>query len=288
MRQKLAVLGWPVGHSLSPAMHQAALDAEGIDAAYEAVAVPPERLAQAIEALREHPWVGANVTIPHKEAVVPLLDELGPQATLVGAVNTIASRDGRLVGHNTDGAGFLAHLHAEGCDPAGRRAVVLGAGGAARAVVAALARAGVGQLAVLNRTAARRQAVAELAQHVAAVSGRSLTVNTAPLDAGDETARLILSTAELVVNCTSLGMEPDVRTSPLEDAVGALPPACFVYDTVYRPLASRLVTEARSRGLRATGGLGMLAYQGALAWEVWFGRRGPVELMQQVARAALE
>lgn len=287
MALKLAVLGWPVAHSLSPVMHQAALDAAGIQATYKAIAVPPEGLGEVVAGLRGPGWAGVNVTIPYKEAVLPYLDELGPQARRVGAVNTVANRNGRLIGYITDGAGFLAHFHAEGCDPAGRRAVLLGSGGVARAIAAALAGAGIAHLTVLSRSAARGEAVAALAVKAAGNGRPSPEVATGPLDSADEVVRQLLSTAGVVVNCTPLGMEPDVRSSPLEDAVGVLPVGCFVYDTVYRPAETRLVVEARSRGLRAVGGLGMLVYQGALAWEVWFGRRGPVEIMQRAVRDAI-
>lgn len=283
--QRVAILGWPVGHSISPQMHNAAFAAGGIPARYEAWPVPPEQLAAAVKQLCTPEWVGANVTIPHKETVVPLLDELDPMAALVGAVNTIARRGDRLHGYNTDWIGFLTHLRDAGCDPAGQRAVILGAGGAARAVAVALAHGGVTGLAVLNRTPSRAEGVAQAAAETARRAGRSLAAHPGPLE-GPE-AREILSQAGLVINCTPLGMAPAVDGSPLAGSLEALPPTAVVYDTVYRPAETRLLREARSRGLQTVGGLGMLVYQGALAWEHWFGAAGPVDLMFQAAETAL-
>lgn len=285
MQRQVALLGWPVGHSVSPAMHNAAFAAAGIAARYQALAVPGEQLATVVGNLRGSEWVGANVTIPHKQAVMPYLDEIGPWARMMEAVNTITNRQGRLLGSNTDWAGFLLHLRAQGLDPAGLRTVVLGAGGAARAVAVALAMAGARELTVLNRTAARVDPVLAVAREAAGRKGTPLTVARGPLEGRE--ARRLLANAGLVVNCTPLGMHPDDSGSPLADTLGVLSAGTWVYDTVYRPSETRLMREARSRGLRAVGGLGMLVYQGALSWNFWFGRRGPVDVMWRAAEAAL-
>lgn len=270
----LAVLGYPVAHSLSPAMHQPALDAAGVNARYVALAVAPADLGAAVRGLAALGFRGANVTIPHKETVMAHLNEISADARLIGAVNTIAVQDGRLYGTNTDGDGFLAHLRAEGVEPAGRPAAILGAGGAARSIAVALARAGVSRLAVLNRTVARAEEVAAVAR----AAGCAGAHGAAPAAAG-------LAGAALVVNCTPVGMHPHTGESPVPAAW--LPEGAVVYDTVYRPAETRLLREAAGRGLRAVGGLGMLVYQGALAWEPWFGRRGPANAMFAAAAAAL-
>lgn len=263
----LAVLGHPVAHSVSPAMHNAALRAVGRDAAYHAFDVPPERLAGALRGLACLGFAGVNLTVPLKQLAVPLLDELDPTAATLGAVNTIAVRDGRLVGHNTDGAGFLRSLAADAdWRPAGRLAVVLGAGGSARAVVAALGAAGA-EVAVVNRSAQRARALSPASGDLAA-------------------AAAWLPRADLLVNCTPVGMHPAVDSIPAVD-LDLLPPGALVADLVYNPAETRLLLAARARGLRTLGGLGMLVWQGALAWRAWFGETGPVDVMRRAAEAAL-
>ncbi|HEY8347601.1 MAG TPA: shikimate dehydrogenase [Symbiobacteriaceae bacterium] len=278
----LGVIGWPVGHSLSPVMHNAAFRAEGMDCHYVAFAVPPADLAAALAGIRALGIHGVNVTIPHKEAVIPLLDEVAPSARQMGAVNTIANREGRLVGYNTDGWGFISSLEEAGVKPAGMRAVVLGAGGAARAVAVHLALSGVSRLTISNRTAERAERLAALVRDL--VPGTEAEA----VASGSEEEAAVLAEADLVVNCTPLGMHPDgVDLTPLP-RIDLLPPGAVVYDTVYRPRETRLLREARQRGLRTISGVGMLVHQGACAWEYWFGRRGPVSVMAEAARRALE
>ncbi|MCG0240093.1 MAG: shikimate dehydrogenase [Firmicutes bacterium] len=281
----VALLGWPVAQSISPAIHNAAFAEAGVPGHYLALAVPPEQLPDALRGLVALGFVGANVTVPHKEAVLPLLDEVSPEAARIGAVNVIAVREGRLVGANTDAAGFLAHLQRLGIDPAGMRAVILGAGGAARAVAYALAKAGVRELTVLNRTPARADAVAALARDVAREEGRDLPVRIGPLSGPD--CRIILSQAHLLVNCTPLGMGPHPAETPLPEGLGALPPGAVVYDTVYRPEPTWLIREAQKMALVAVDGLGMLVHQAALSWAVWFGQPGPLAAMEAAAHRAL-
>lgn len=268
-------------------MHNAAFKEAGMNCYYAALAVPPHLVGPAVIGLNALGFVGANVTIPHKEAVMAHLDEVGPSARLVGAVNTIvAHADGRLVGHNTDGPGFLALLAEHGILAEGRRAVILGAGGAARAVAVHLALAGAAQVAVLARTVSRAAELLKLVQ--AAVAGehhpepRLLALSESGLE-----AERVLAAADIVVNCTPLGMDPEVGATPLP-RIDLLPAGCAVVDTIYRPAQTRLLREAQGRGLPAIGGLGMLVHQGALSWEYWFGRRGPVGVMLAAARRAVE
>jgi shikimate dehydrogenase len=274
-------------------MHGAAFAALGIDAEYRAVDVAPGELAQAVARLAEPPFLGANVTVPHKEAVVPLMHELTQAARSVGAVNTIVNRAGRLVGHNTDGAGFLQALDelprgtgaAEtGAAPsqaglAGATCVVLGAGGAARAVVNALAGAGA-HVHVHNRNLTRAES---LVADLSTGGGASVAV------AQDVSA--LLPQADLLVNTTSVGMSggPDPSGLPLVTAaqLATLPATARVVDLVYRPAQTPLIAVASGLGLLTQNGLPMLVWQGALAFAEWTGRAAPVDVMRAAAERAL-
>ncbi len=269
---RLALLAHPAGHSVSPAMQQAALDALGLRARYEALDVAPDALAAAVAALRSAPWWGANVSVPHKESVVPLLDELRPTARRLGAVNTIVRDGDRLVGDNTDLAGFARALDALGAYGPDATAVVLGAGGAARAVVAALRDRGA-TVAVFNRSVARAEAlVAELGADGATVL------------AADEVEAAVRA-ADLLVQTTTVGMVGGPPGSPL--AAGVLPSAGAVVDLVYRPARTPLLRAAAAAGLTVQNGLPMLVWQGAAAFEAWTGRTAPADAMGRAAEAAL-
>jgi shikimate dehydrogenase len=271
---KLVLLGYPLEHSLSPAMHTAALAELGLTgSSYAAESVPPAGLAAAVNRLRRPEIGGANVTVPHKQAILPLLDGLTPVAAAIGAVNTIVKQDdGRLIGHNTDAAGFLADLYTLAVRLDRRPVLILGGGGAARAVVAACA--GVG---------ARVRLIARRREQAAALLG------LAPLVAYDWTPLGLLRACDdcgLIVNCTPVGMAPALAASPWIYGT-PFPPGAFVYDLVYNPAETVLTRQARAAGLRAATGLGMLVEQGALAFESWTGRTAPRVVMRQAAEAAL-
>lgn len=273
------LLGWPVAHSLSPAMHNAAYAHLGLDFVYVPFPATPDHLGAAVSGLRALGVVGANVTIPHKVSIVALCQSLTPEAELAGAVNTLVfARDGRLTGHNTDGAGFLASLTAGlGVDPANKRAVVFGAGGAARAIVVGLGRAGAASIEVVNRSPPRAaQLCMELGDKLPKTRLRPRRFDKRGVSAA-------FAGADLVVNATSLGLHGEVfHALPLE----LLPARACVYDAVYRKDAETpLVESARARGLRAQGGLGMLVHQAALAQREWTGVEAPVEVMEAAARA---
>jgi shikimate dehydrogenase len=258
-RARLAgVMGWPVGHSLSPRLHGFWLRHYAIDGAYLPLAVAAENLAQALRALPALGFRGCNLTIPHKEAALGLVDEATPTALRIGAVNTVTiGEDGRLHGDNTDGLGFVASLR-EGWPPwqaAAGPAVLLGAGGAARAIATALLNAGAPELRLLNRTRTR-------AEELAAALGERARV----LDWGDWTAAL--AGAALLANTTSLGMPGQ---PPLEVALDALPAEALVTDIVYAPLETALLLAARARGNPAVDGLGMLLHQARPGFRAWFG-----------------
>lgn len=273
---RLALLGYPLSHSLSPAMHNAALAYVGLrDWRYEALPVGPERLNEVVAALRGGEYAGANVTVPHKESIIPLLDGLTPVAQPIGAVNTIVKREG-LIGHNTDAAGLLADLHAHGVKLQDRTVMLIGAGGAARAAVAAVASltAGVGARV---RVMARRREQAEALQSLAPLEIFEWT-ELGFLQACDDVA--------LILNSTPIGMSPNTEASPWPATV-PFPPDAFVYDMIYNPVETRLIQQAREHGLRAATGLGMLVEQGALAFELWTDKPAPREVMREAAEDKL-
>ncbi|OIQ07757.1 shikimate dehydrogenase [Moorella thermoacetica] len=274
----VALLGHPVQHSLSPLMHNAAFAAGGQNLVYLAFDVEPGDLVAALAGLKALGFRGANVTVPHKEAVIPYLDAVDPVAARIGAVNTIVNEDRCLKGYNTDGSGFLRSLEEAGFDPAGKRAVILGAGGAARAVAFALAAAGCGSLVLANRTPER---ATELA---GALAGAGLP---APVvyRLGDAGMRSEVEAADLVLNTTSLGMWPRVEETPLPP--DWFRPGQWVYDLVYNPLETKFLASARRRGCRVISGLDMLLYQGAAAFTLWTGREAPVAVMARVLREAM-
>ena len=280
MSLKLGIIGYPIGHSISPVFQQAALDHCGIDGSYQAYEVAPDSLEKFFQDLRHPDFLGINVTVPHKEAVIPYLDEVDDWATAAGAVNTVVNRDGRLSGHNTDGSGFLRALKVgAGFYPQGSCVLVLGAGGAARGVVLALVRDGVASLTVANRTLERAERLTELAQ------AARVQCEAIPLS-GHELSDAAAA-ADLIVNCTTIGMShgPDETGSPL--SAGQIPSTALVNDLVYNPLETPLLREAQSAGARVLGGIHMLVYQGAASFEMWTGRDAPVDVMLEAATKAM-
>lgn len=275
---RVGLMGWPVRHSLSAVMHQAAFDALGLDWAYLLLPVAPERLGDGTRGLRGLGFVGANVTVPHKEAVMRHLDEVTMEARAIGAVNTIVVREGRMVGTNTDALGFLRGLREAGVEPRGARAVVLGAGGAARAVLYALLAAGA-QVTLVNRTSARAAALARRFEGLFQAKIRLL----GPGSAGGLTQAL--GQATLLVNTTPVGMTPHVDRSPLPAGV-RLGSHLAVNDLVYNPRRTRLLDAARVAGATPIDGLGMLLHQGAAAFSLWTGRPAPLDIMRAALDAA--
>jgi shikimate dehydrogenase len=279
--QKIILIGDPVAHSRSPAMQNAALAALAVDAHYEAVQTSLGELSARVAALRSSAYLGANVTLPHKTAVVPLLDELEPGAARIGAVNTIYKRDGRLIGANTDAPALIADLLAAGCDPAGRLVIVLGASGAARAAAFALAGAGVSQLVIANRTPERaEELLADLLVGIINEDGLTseglLPPTLVAIGLDDPELPAYLADCALLINATALGWHGD--ETPLPDPL--VGEGCLVYDMVYR--TTRLLREAAARGARISDGHGMLARQGALALERWLQCPAPLDVMLKV------
>jgi shikimate dehydrogenase len=275
------LIGWPLGHSVSPAMHNAAFEALGLDGRYVALPVPPEQVGSLVRGLHGRGFRGVNVTIPHKQAVMPLMDELSEPARLIGAVNTIiVEPDGRLCGDNTDWLGFLHPLDARGFDLAGKSVLLLGAGGAARAVVYALVQRNIAHLILWNRTPDR---AIELAIHAATLDS-ALTIDNSHLTI--DNCQVGIANADLIVNTTPAGMWPHVDESPWPADV-PFPAGALVYDLVYRPERTQLLRQAGAAGCSTQGGLEMLIVQGAVAFELWMGQAPPLEIMMAAARAAL-
>ncbi len=284
MTKFVGIIGYPLKHSISPIFQQAAFDYHRLDLRYEAWETEPTELASVIDRLRHPSILGANVTIPYKEAVLPLLDELDELAFQIGAVNTIVHRERKLVGYNSDSGGFLQALRERGSfEPQGTRVVLLGAGGAARAVGFALVKAKVKALAIVNRTLPRAEALATSLQSISAESQSEVY----PVPWQDDKLKEIISSCHLLVNCTSIGMKhsPTETESPLK--AGILPGDALVYDLVYNPLETPLLREARKAGARVIGGLAMLVYQGAISFKLWTGEEPPIKIMMEVAKQAL-
>ena len=281
MSDAYAVIGWPLGHTLSPVMHQAALDELGLDATYTALPTPPGTESDRFQDVRAGKLAGLNVTIPHKLAAFRAMDRLTPAAERTGAVNTVIRDGPNLLGDNTDPYGFIEALRQfGGFDPAGTSAVVLGAGGAARAAVIALLDSGARKIVVANRTELRAH---ELVKDLGPAG--STPIQAYGLD--DTRLRRDLANAQLLVNTTSVGMSggPDPSASPAPPEW--LHPNLFVYDIVYRPAVTPLLAAAQACGAPTLGGLEMLVMQGAASLEQWTGRTAPARTMLAAARTAL-
>ena len=269
----LAIIGHPVEHSRSPAMQNAALGTLGLDYVYVPFCVPPENLAAAISGLRALGVAGFNVTIPHKVAVMDMLDGLEESAQAAGAVNTVSNNDGRLIGYNTDGDGLVKSLADDlGFSPGGGTIVIVGAGGAARGAIAALCRAGAKRIVIANRS---RERAEELALFMKQRYGDTEII--ALSDAAE--LKPFLGQTRLLVNSTSLGMNHEpIPFLSLSD----LPLTASVYDMVYSVPVTPLLRDAADRGLRCANGLGMLAAQGELAFRIWTGAEPPHGIMKGV------
>jgi shikimate dehydrogenase len=267
------LFGDPVAHSLSPVMHNAAFQTLGYDCVYVACHVPPAQIRAAVMGIRALGIKGVNITIPHKQAVIAGLDEVCGDALLSGSVNTIINRDGRLIGMSTDGIGFVRSLKEEGAfSPAGKRVLLLGAGGAALAVVYRLLATGITALTVINRNHAKA-----LCLQAKVHGDTGFVMNVVPLE---QLAHLNLRHYDLLVNTTSVGLHEDV--SLLETQW--LHPQLFVYDLVYKPEGTKLIRQAAQAGCRHLSGLSLLLYQGAESFRLWFEVDPPLAVM----RAALE
>ncbi len=271
----VGVIGWPVEHSLSPAMHNAEMERLGLDWVYVPLAVSPDNLETALRGLAALGVAGVNVTIPHKQAVMPLLDEITPEAQAIGAVNTIRfDAEGRSTGYNTDAPGWAADIQQD-ILLAGASVCIVGAGGAARAMCVGAAGANAKQICILNRTP---ETAAEMSESLQA---RFPEVEFSSFALNGDGQRERFNSFEIVVNATSVGMDsnPGVPIPP-----DWLNENQYVYDTIYTPPETELLKAARSRGCAVRSGAGMLARQGALSFEIWTGTKPDADRMESIVR----
>jgi len=273
----IAIIGDPIERSLSPAMHNAAFEALHLNYAYMALRVPQGALDGAIATARVLKIAGMNVTHPHKIKILSLLDGLDDSAELVGAVNTVKNDRGKLIGYNTDGAGAVRALESEAGELAGRRILLLGAGGAARAIAFSLVKEGA-ELNIANRTTSR-------AKELTAAIKRSLGTNVCIINLNRKELAETIKNTDIIINATTIGMHPNVNRTLLTAEM--MHKGLIVNDIVYEPLQTRLLTEAKKAGARTVTGLGMLIHQAALSFEIWTGRRAPIKVMTAAAKREL-
>jgi shikimate dehydrogenase len=277
----IGLIGYPLAHSISPAFQQAALDHLAIDARYELWETEREALAERVAGMRRLDCLGANVTVPYKELVVPMLDEIDPLAARIGAVNTIVNRDGRLCGCNTDMTGFARALREDGgFDPSGAHVVLLGAGGAGRAATMALLQGKAASVTIADL-------VPERAERLVEDLGRQGETLLRNVPATKDNLAAALSACQLLVNCTPIGMRHSKEEHELPMPPELIPPGILVFDIIYNPLETNFLAEARRRGARTLGGLPMLVYQGAASFELWTAVQPPLDVMFRAARGAL-
>jgi shikimate dehydrogenase len=268
-----AIIGDPVEHSLSPVMHNAAFKELGLNLVYVAFTVTRNELKEAISSARSLGLRGLNVTMPHKNAVITYLDETDSTAKAIGAVNTILNNKGKLIGYNTDGIGAMRALKENGISPDGKKMLLLGAGGAAKAIAYQAAQE-VEELVILNRTSEKAEKLAALLckKFGKKVKGGALSAEVLTKEMKD---------ADILVNATSVGMHPDVNRSPVPSDL--LRSGLCVMDIIYNPLETKLLTDAKSVGTKVVSGLEMLLYQGAVSFEIWTKHPAPVEVMKKAA-----
>jgi shikimate dehydrogenase len=272
----VGVFGYPVAENPTIVMQEAAFRAKGLNWRYLNIEVRPEQLADAVTGLRAFNMAGINLTIPHKVAIIPLLDELSSEAALMGAVNTVVARGNRLIGNNTDGKGFLFSLQEDaGMDPAGKRVVFLGAGGAARAMAVELALAGAAHITIVNRTLDRGESLVRLLNDKTPVEAAFVKWQ------GDYA---VPPKTDILVNATSIGLFPNVTAMPAV-ATGSLHAGLLVCDVIPNPPHTPFLRAAESRGAQTLDGLGMLVGQGAIGFEMWTGVEAPVAVMRQALEA---
>lgn len=274
----MAVIGDPIRHSKSPLMHNAALAACEWNGVYTAFHVLPERLGEAIAGMRALGIRGMNVTIPHKEHVIPFLDEIDDHARMIGAVNTIVNDKGRLIGYNTDGPGYVRSLIEEtGIDLRATRVLLIGAGGAARGLAYALLHGGVKQLIIANRTPERAERIVEELHMMGSIEAAALIDGMPQVDPEQ---------VDVIINTTSLGMHPHVDDMSIQASY--IMPHMIISDIIYNPLETKLLAAAQAAGARTHSGLGMFVYQGAIAFELWTGKEAPVNVMREAVLHAMQ
>lgn len=269
------IFGDPVAHSLSPAMHNAAFEYEGLNCVYVPFNVKNENLKEAVESIKALGISGINVTIPHKQGVMEYLDELSEDAKLIGAVNTIYNDGGKLIGYNTDGPGFIKSLEEPGFSCEGKSALIFGAGGASRGISVALALSKIKDIYIVNRTLKRAEEIAEVVNNN--TKAKAHIIEYVPERFGE-----IIQSVDLIVNTTSQGMHGN--ESGIQDLIDweSVNKDAVITDIVYRPLITPFLLEASRHGLKTVTGDNMLLYQGVLAYEIWLKRKAPVHIMKDI------
>ena len=267
----LCVIGHPIDHSMSPVMHNAALKELSLNYIYLAFDVPPGDLEKALLGFKKSDMKGINVTIPHKETIIQYLDQIEPLAEKIGAVNTIKNVNGILIGKNTDGLGAKKALIDAGCNVKGKKVLILGAGGAARAISFALAE-DIDEIFICNRTEKRAFKLAKELKD-------KMNIPATGKDFGKATLKSLLNDADILINTTPIGMYPDVNKSPISKEL--LTDRLFVYDIIYNPLQTQLLKDASEIGCKILNGIDMFVNQGALAFEWWTDKKPNINLMKE-------
>lgn len=274
--KSICIIGQPVEHSLSPAMHTFSFEHLGVDCVYLAYEVTPEELEAAPTGLKNLGFLGYNITMPHKREIIQYLDEVSEEARIMGAVNTVAIRDGKAIGFNTDGAGFMRSLAENGIDVIGKKITLIGPGGAGSAIYVQAAFDGVAEIDIFRRNNGRNDATDERVKKVAEATGCKIRL----LDLADEeTFQRSIAESALLVNASQVGMGELEGQSlvPAEYLVDGL----AVADIIYAPRKTKLLLDAEERGLKTLNGLGMLLWQGAIAEDIWIGKEMPTELVEK-------
>lgn len=275
----LGLFGHPVAHSISPQIHNAAFRAAGLNWLYLAFAVEPKELRKALQGCRALKIVGLNITVPHKETIVPLLDELSEEVRLIGAVNTVCFEEGRAKGYNTDGRGFVAALQEEkDFNLAGKNMFIIGAGGAGRAVAVQAAREGASRVIIADLKLEKAEDLSRW------INSKIKNEPASTVEIESSGWKKALEESDLVVDATPLGLK---NSDPTAFDTEMLSPSALVVDLVYNPPETALLNQVKRLGIAGMSGLGMLVHQAALAWEIWTGRPAPLKVMKEAASAAL-
>ncbi|MGG3450927.1 shikimate dehydrogenase [Domibacillus aminovorans] len=275
MEKLYGIIGDPIGHSMSPVMQNDAFTSLGMDAHYQPFHIMRENLPTAIKGMKVLGVAGFNVTVPHKTAIIPLLDEVDPLAAAIGAVNTVVNIEGRFIGYNTDGEGFIRGLHEEyGQSVLDKRILIIGAGGAARAIYYTLGQQGAKQVDIANRTLDNALQLKERCPYL--VETAAFTI---------EEAEKNLANYDIIIQTTSIGMSPKVNASPIQ--LTNIRSAAFLSDIIYNPAETLIMKEAREHGARVQNGMKMFAYQGALAFEKWTGTFADPKRMMKIVQERL-
>ena len=286
MKQYIGIVGYPLKHSLSPAFQQAALDYYKLDICYQSWETKAEYLSSTINQLRLPQNLGANITVPYKETVIRLLDEVDNFASIIGAVNTIVNRGNKLVGFNTDAYGFIQALRQDAkFEFKNKQVALLGAGGAARAAGFALIQQEINSLAIINRTIERAETLANTLAKYATIEEINTKVKALPMQSSK--LKDIVGSCHLVVNCTTLGMRYSAQAGQSPIDADLINQNALIYDLVYNPSETPLLQMAKELGASTLNGLSMLVYQGAAAFEIWTEEKAPIDIMFSVARQAL-